>query len=242
MTEKFIKVEKLKSWSFSRYTDYKKCPARVKYKHIMKMPEPPSAAMERGNVIHKLCEQYVKGEISKLPVELKLFKEEFTKLRKLYKSRKLPIIVEDNWAFDVEWGESAWNDWVNCWVRIKLDCAHYEDGNTLYVTDYKTGKMSDYKNTEYMEQLSLYALAALLLSSVEDVTIVPRLLYLDSGDIFPPVGQEVTYTRADTANLLKVWNKNVKPMMNDTRFAPTPSANACRFCSFSSAKGGPCKY
>jgi hypothetical protein len=93
-----------------------------------------------------------------------------------------------------------------------------------------------------MEQLSLYALAALLLSAVEDVAVVPRLLYLDSGDTFPPVGQVITYTRADTTNLMKIWSNNVKPMMNDTRFAPTPSTNACRFCSFSSAKGGPCKF
>jgi RecB family exonuclease len=240
--KKVIPIKPLTSWSFSRYQDYKSCPAKAKYKHIDKLKEPPSPAMERGAAIHNLCEQYVKGTLAKLPPELKLFKDEFTKLRKMYKAKKLPMIVEDNWAFTNTWEESTWNDWVNCWVRIKLDCAHYEEANVLYVTDYKTGKMNDFKNAEYMEQLELYALAALLMSAVEDVTVVPRLLYLDSGDVYPPPGQEVTYTRADLKKLLTEWNKRVKPMMTDTRFAPKPSANSCRWCYFSASKNGPCQF
>lgn len=242
MPNKIIPIKPLTSWSFSRYQDYKSCPAKAKYKHVDKLKEPPSAAMARGAAIHNLCEQYVKGTLPKLPAELYLFKDEFAKLRKMYKAKKLPMVVEDNWAFTVDWDESAWNDWVHCWVRIKLDCAHYESSGVMIVTDYKTGKMNDFKNVEYMEQLELYALAALLMSAVENVTVVPRLLYLDSGDVYPPAGKEIKYTRADTKRLLAEWNTRVKPMMSDTRFAPKPSANSCKWCFFSASKNGPCQY
>lgn len=231
------------SWSFSRYGDYKKCPLAFKLKHIDKIAEPKSAAMQRGIDIHNLAEAYVVGKIAKLPPELANFKEEFTKLRKMYKAKKLPMVVEDSWAFTVDWEETQWNNWVQCWVRIKLDCAHYEEGNVMFVTDYKTGKMSEYKNVEYMEQLELYALAALLMAAEpEKVTIKPRLLYLDSGDTYPPVGQEITYTFKDLPKLKKTWEQRVKPMMTATNFPPRAN-DGCRWCFYGQSgkatKGGP---
>lgn len=237
-----LTLKKLTSWSFSRYTDYTTCPARAKYKHIDKLKEPPSPAVERGRRIHTLCEQYVKGELDKLPPELQLFKEEFAKLRKLYKNKKLPMEVEENWAFTATWGPSQWDDWNGCWVRIKLDCAHCETPGVVVITDYKTGKMNDYNTSAYAEQLELYALAALLRSTWEEVTVLPRLMYLDHGVVYPPANQQITYTKADLPRLLATWNQRVKPMLADTRFAPKPSANACRWCAFSASKGGPCKY
>jgi hypothetical protein len=235
-------VKPLTSWSFSRYNDYRSCPAKAKYKHIQKLKEPPSPAMERGAQIHTLCEQYVKGMQPTLPPELKLFKPEFLQLKKMYKAKKLPMIVEDNWAFDKDWGESTWNDWVNCWVRIKLDMARYTAPNILHVTDYKTGKMNDFKIAEYEEQLELYALGALLMSAVEDVTVIVDLWFLDFGVKYPAAGEEKSYTRADLPRLLKSWNAKVKPMMVDTRFAPKPSANACKYCHYKKANNGPCQY
>ena len=235
------------SWSFSRYMDWSTCPRKFKLKHLDKINEPPNAAMARGIAVHNMAEAYVKGTLAKLPDELKSFKDEFTKLRAMYKSKKLPMIVEDNWAFDVNWDETQWNNWAECWVRIKLDCAHYAERNVMFVTDYKTGKMSDFKNAEYMMQMELYALAALLMSSVEDVTIKPRLLYTDSGQTYPPAGQEVSYTRADLPELMGTWNKRVKPMMTATHFPPRANST-CKWCWYGQSKkaeaGGPglCEY
>lgn len=245
--KKVIPIKPLTSWSFSRYQDYQTCPAKAKYKHIDRLKEPPSEAMQRGADIHEMCEHYVKGTLAKLPPELKLMKDEFARLRKMYKAKKLPMIVEDNWAFTKDWDETQWNDWVNCWVRIKLDCAHYETPTLLVITDWKTGKPNDYKKAEYMEQLELYALAALLMSAVEDVTVEPRLGWLDTGEMYPAERERTQYTRADLKALMTKWNKRVKPMMSDTRFAPKPSAFGCRYCYFGQqgkAKGGPglCKY
>lgn len=240
------RVKPMTSWSFSRYSDYKTCPLKCRLKHIEKIKEPGSVHLERGIAVHNEAEAYVKGTLAKLPDSLKSFKDEFNKMRKMYKEKKLPMIVEDNWAFDIEWNETEWNNWAECWVRIKLDSAHYEEGEVLYVTDYKTGKMSAYKNAEYMEQLELYALAALLMTGAENPTIKPRLLYVDSGDQYPPLGQEVTYTKADLKRLKGEWTKRVKPMMSDTNFPPRPNGT-CGFCWYGQAKvaeGGPglCAY
>jgi PD-(D/E)XK nuclease superfamily len=231
-------LPKVTSWSFSRLSDYNQCPAKFKYKHIDKMKEPPNAAMARGSEIHNLAEGYVKGAGRTLPPELKKFEAEFKMLRKLYKGAKLPMVVEDNWAFTESWELTEWNNWAECWVRIKLDCAHHLDAETLVVTDYKTGKFRDDQNETYMSQLELYALSAML--QMPHVTrVLPRLLYLDHGVSFPQTALE--YTREDIPRLQKIWATRVKPMFLDTRFAPKPN-RFCSYCHFSSSKGGPCQY
>ena len=144
-------VQKITSWSYSRYAQYDKCPAAAKYKFIDKLPEPPAPAMERGNVIHKLAENYTQGKIRKFPPELTAFKEQFTELKKSKPQ------LEQTWAFKVDWNETVWNDWQGCWLRVKTD-ASCLDGTTLYVIDHKTGKFRD----GYDAQLSLYAATGML--------------------------------------------------------------------------------
>ncbi len=245
---KTVAVKPLTSWSFSRYTDYKTCPLKAKLKHVDRMKEPPSAAMERGNTIHNLAENFVKGLLPKLPPELKGFAEDFKTLKGIYKRKTFPIIVEDQWAFTAEWDDTEWNNWAECWLRIKLDVAHYEE-HVLYVTDWKTGKHSDFKATEYAEQLELYALAALLKSQREDVEVMPRLGWLDEGFYTYPQDKEgnyISYNRADIPALKKLWATRTKAMMSDTRFAPKANST-CKWCWFGQsgkAKGGPglCKF
>ena len=57
------------SWSFSRYSDYQQCPAKAKYKHVLRMKEPPNDAMARGTAIHTMAEDYIKGKLNPLQVE-----------------------------------------------------------------------------------------------------------------------------------------------------------------------------
>lgn len=246
--KKAIPIKPLTSWSFSRYSDWRTCPLKAKLKHIDKINEPPNPAMQRGTDIHQMAERYIKGMLPRLPAELSKFKTDFADLRKRYKAKKEPVIVEEQWAFTSTWEITRWDDWTNCWLRIKLDVAHY-DGNKLYKTDWKTGKYSDYKLAEYNEQLELYALAALLMSEREDVVVVPRIGWLDEGfytRITDKTGDNVEFTKADEGRLKKEWLKRVNPMMKDTRFAPKPNAT-CKWCFYGQAgkaKGGPglCQY
>lgn len=237
-------TRQLTSWSFSRYSDYKLCPLKAKLKHLDKISEPPNEAMARGAAIHTLAEKYIKGEARSLPPELKLFEGEFKKLRAQYKKKINGMVVEDNWSFTRNWDKTSWDDWIGCWVRIKLDCAHHEDEETLVVTDWKTGKFRPELNEEYVEQLELYALAALLLH--EHIQVVkPRLVYLDVGVVYPAQDDKMVFTRADIPKLKKLWEKRTKAMMNDKQFAPRPN-DKCRWCFYRSsnkaAGGGQCKY
>lgn len=218
------KPTKITSWSYSRFSLYESCPAKAKYKFLDKLPDPGGAAMERGNTIHKLAEQYTKGELKKLPPELKLFADEFKELK------KSKPIVEETWAFTKDWIKTTWNDWKGCAVRIKTDAACL-DGEDLHVIDHKTGK----KREGYDEQLSLYAVGGgLIFPKVKK--IITHLWFLDLGET---VVKE--YDAAEVPVLQKEWDKKVKPMLNDTRFAPKPS-HTCRWCPYSKANSGPCKF
>lgn len=243
-----ILAKQIEAWSFSRYGDYQLCPLKAKLKHIDKIKEPPNDAMARGAQIHDQAEAYIKGTIPRLPKELSQFKQLFQRLRKQYKKAINGMVVEDTWAFTKDWDETAWNDWVHCWVRIKLDCAEHEDEETLIINDWKTGKFRPEKNEEYVEQLELYALAALLLHEHIEV-VKPRLVYLDYGVIYPEPNtsdeEQLTFTRKDIGRLKKLWAKRTKPMLSDKKFAPRPN-NLCHWCFFRKNNkangGGQCKF
>lgn len=241
-----IPVKQITSWSYSRYSTYKQCPLKAKLKFIDKVKEPSSEAMERGLEIHNLAEEYIKGNLRRLPGEFKKFSKLFSELRKKYKKYVINgMVVEDSWAFTKSWDQTVWNDWVGCWVRIKIDCGTLEDdGETIRIRDWKTGKFREEQNEEYMEQLELYNLAALLmLPHVERA--VSSLEYVDVGVSYPPQGEELAHTREDIPALKEKWSKRVAPMLKDTSFAPRPNWS-CQWCHFRKDNvangGGQCKF
>lgn len=236
------KPTKITAWSFSRHSTYQQCPLKLKLGAIDRIKEPGNQAMDRGNAIHKLAEQYIKGLLTRLPAELKLFEPTFKNLKALFKKRAQAMAVEDNWSFTKTWEPCAWDDWDNCWVRIKLDCAHMEGPDILVVTDWKTGKYDARRHEEYLEQLELYALAALILHThVKEVR--PRLAYLDLGTVYPE--SPLIYTHKDVDRLKKLWEKRVKAMMSDVKFAPRPN-DKCKWCHYRAGNkadgGGQCKF
>jgi hypothetical protein len=238
-------MEKIKAWSFSRYNDYKRCPWKAKLKHIDRLKEPASPAMERGSEIHKIAEDYLtRTGRSLVPKELTYFANLFRDLRKRQKKVSTFMVVEESWAFKKDWSQTTWDDWNNCWLRIKVDTAWLEDDTTMIVNDWKTGKYRPGMIDSYLEQLELYALAALLLHEhVEKVK--PTLSYLDEGITYPGLnGTFQEYTRKDIKKLKKTWEKRVEPMLSDTIFAPKPN-DWCRWCYFSSTNkdgDGQCKF
>jgi len=239
----------LKAWSFSRYGDYKLCPLKAKLKHIDRIKEPGSVAMDRGARIHKVAELYIKGaSYARVPLELKMFAEELRWMRRQYKKLQSGIVVEETWAFRVDWTETRWDDWAGCWLRVKLDVAHHEDAETIIVTDWKTGRFRpEYNLVDYEEQMELYALGALLLYD-HAMVVKPRLVYLDEGIIYPDrtaTPDALVFTRDDMPKLKKAWEKRTKAMLSDTRFAPRPN-DKCRWCHYRNANkengGGQCKF
>lgn len=229
------------SWSFSRFSDYRQCPAKAKFKYVMKLLEPSNPAMERGTMIHKLAEDYIKGKKRVLPFDLEKFKALFMNLKDVYKKKIRTMDVEDTWAFTKEWTRTQYDDWTGCHLRIKMDCAVQSDDDpgTLLIHDWKTGKFRAEQNELYMLQLSLYAVGAFHMHT-HIKTVVPQLTYLDYGIVYPDK-TPLVYKRKDLPVLTKDWERRVKPMLNDTIFAPTPSDH-CRWCHFRKSNGGPCQY
>lgn len=245
-TRKIIPIKQITSWSFSRYSTYKQCPLKLKLSAIDRIKEPGNDAMNRGAAIHNLAEDYIKGKVKArtFPMELKKFEADFKMMKAQYKKKISGMVVEDNWAFTKDWDETQWDNWTQCWVRIKLDAAHHQDLETMIVTDWKTGKFRPEQNEDYVEQLELYALSALLLHPhIEKV--MPRLAYLDVGIVYPEVPTDMLFTRADIPALKKKWEKRVKPMLNDKIFAPRPN-DKCRWCHYRKSNaangGGQCKF
>jgi hypothetical protein len=252
--------QKLTSWSFSRYKDYTDCPKKAYYKHIAaknnpRLKEPGNAAMDRGTEIHGKAEGYIKGvdangkKVMRVAPELACVAPLLKELRALYKSSPGQIVVEENWGFRQDWSQTRWDDWTGCYARIKLDVA-YAEGTTLNIIDWKTGKFSAYKLEEYLLQQELYALTGMLKYPKAE-TVVPKLAFTDADVIYPREGTDdpdFVFTRKDEPRLIKLWDKRIKPMMNDTSFKEKPG-DACRFCYYRAngpladqPGGAPCKY
>jgi hypothetical protein len=223
-------VKMITAWSYSRYNDHSGrdgCPARTKYKHIDKVPEtgPKSPALVRGEVIHKLAEDFLRGKIKKLPKELSLFPKEFAELR------KMKAVPEGKWGMTVVWEPVDFFDWANAWVRVVLDAHYKPEPAVAKVIDFKTGKIYG----DNQDQLELYALAGF--AHYPDVdSISTELWYLDQGEI-----KDRQYNRKDVAKLQRKWRKNVIPILTDRKFLPRPG-DYCGRCPYSQRKNGPCKY
>lgn len=222
------------AWSYSRYADYAQCPYRFKLKYLDKLPTAGSPAMERGNVIHKMAEDYVKAQGKKkppkLPAELKGVATEIEHCRASGGIAELP------WGFRQDWTWTGRNDWFgsDVWFRMKADVAVGYDDNTGLVGDWKTGRK--YFSNE--DQIELFGAAALM--RFPDWTEVDvRLWYTDQ----PADDNEIqrVFDRKEGASILKKWEKKALPMFKDKRWAPTPN-DRCKWCDFRKDKGGPCKF
>lgn len=231
--------KQITSWSFSRYSTYVQCPRRARYLYVdkLKEPEDPTGPMARGNAIHKLAEGYVKGTGARLPAELTKFGAFFKATRAARKRDAAAVVVEDTWAFRKDWSRTTWDDWNGCHLRVKVDLAVH-NGDTVTVVDHKTGKYSPQWNLEgYMEQLDLYATAALQIYG--DVRVIPELHFLDHQITYPETPK--VYSPGQLPVLKKTWAAKTRAMLADKTFAPKPS-RMCGYCHFRKDNGGPCQF
>lgn len=226
------KLQRITSWSISRYTTYEECPYKAKLKFIERRKEPGGKAMERGSDIHKLAENAVLEKRSKIPPELNRFATELREARKIK-----GVEVELELAYDSNWDPCESTDWDRAWCRIKIDLLIPNDKTkSIDVIDHKTGR----QKPTYTPQLELYALGGLL-RYPQARTARARLWYLDQGIISPERKSEGIYQQSEVPKLKKLWEQRIVPMMTDTRFAPKPGSY-CSFCHFRRSNGGPCKF
>lgn len=220
-------LKRITAWSYSRFRDYKKCPQLAKFKFIDKLPEPEGPALVRGKAVHDTLQAFVEGRVTTLPQELLRHEVELKQLRKKYK--KGNIHCEQQWAFDDNWNRVDWFS-PECWLRVKMDLA--EDGGKIVTgIDYKTGK---FRPGEYSDQMMQYCAAMLLIfPKAEEAHI--KLMFFDND-----AEAKTFLKRPYLQQTLDKMKAAVEPMLNDTRFSPTPG-DYCRWCPFSKRKDGPCK-
>jgi RecB family exonuclease len=247
----YPKLVSFTAWSFSRWSQYTKCPLSARLKFLEKVPEPPpgpDSPLARGDRIHKLATAYIKGEIpARMPAELNLFPRFFKRMRQIYKKHPELIVTEEDWVFRKDWSRTVWNDWNGAWLRVKLDCA-FVDGTVVAIVDHKTGKYApNFNLQEYILQLELYALAALLVYGpiMPTVRVIPALHFLDQEVVYPEPGSADVrvYTLQDLPALKKLWLGRVAPMLADKTFTAKPGSH-CKWCFYRKANkeqgGGQC--
>jgi RecB family exonuclease len=144
------------TWSYSALKVFEECAHRTYLSKVEKAEEPQSPAAERGNLIHKLAEDYVQGITDNFPLELKHHKNDFQELRSLYADGIVEI--EQDWAVDQHWQPTGWSD-DDCWGRIKLDAFVLESETSARVIDHKTGKKYAIAHSSQGQQ---YAIAAFM--------------------------------------------------------------------------------
>lgn len=227
-----VKVaQPITAWSFSRFRDWRKCPAFFKFKYMLKLEEPGSEAMDRGTAIHKKAEDYLRGKTRVVATDLKSFEIE---LKDLKRRKALP---EGEWAFDKNWEPVSWFAKA-AWVRIKIDAVAQRDDHVIEVYDWKTGNMSKYKMPEYEDQTELYVVGALL-NFPRSAGAVPVLAFTDEGVQWPE--NPVPVKHAALPKLKKKWEQMVKPLFLDTTHKPKPG-KYCSWCHYRKENGGPCPY
>lgn len=214
---------RITAWSYSRYSDYDKCPLLARLKYIDKIPEPENPAMANGTRVHNSLSAFLGNE-----EELPEAGQKFATL--LYQLKELEPMHDQDWGYTSQWKPTGWFA-KDTWFRSKLDSVVLYDDNSVDVVDFKTGK----EDAKHALQAELYAISVLV--RYTDVThVVARFWYLDHG------AESVhRFARSDLAELIAKWEKRVKPMLADETFAPKPGKH-CAWCAYAKSRGGVCKF
>jgi len=220
--EKPTKLGDVRAWSYSALKVYEDCAYRTYISRVKGIKEPSGPAADRGTQIHNLAEDYVNGTLGELPTELHKFTDDFEELRQLYIDAKVEL--EGEWGFDLDWAPVGWMQ-KETWARIKLDALVHEDETSARVIDYKTGKKWG-NEIAHSQQGLLYAIGTFFrYPSLQ--FLQTEFWYLDHAET-----TKKSYTRDQAMLFAPAFHRRAIKMTTETEFAPTPSKNACRWCSF----------
>jgi RecB family exonuclease len=213
----------IKTWSASSLKKFENCPYHIFLQYVKKIPEKENPAAGRGNEIHKLAEEYVKGELAELPKELEKFKTAFEALRAQFTEGN--VTCEENWGFTIEWAPTNWTA-KDVWGRAKLDAfIRSNDGMSATVIDYKTGRKFG-NEIAHTTQGIIYTLAAFMRFPLLEFIKV-EFWYLDKAEKL-----ECTFTREQAMVLfLKIHNRATQ-LTSCTEFRPNPSITNCKWCPY----------
>lgn len=230
----------IKTWSYSRMSDFERCRFLAKLKYVDKIPEPSRPlkpgqlehANDRGTRIHESAELYVKDSNIALIPELKKFQTEFEELRIMFNDGK--VILEQEWAVDKDWMPVAWAS-DTAWNRAKLDAFIHVDEENGRAIDYKTGKKFG-NEVKHAEQLQLYQLLSFMrFPKLQSITV--ELWYIDQG---PEHTTKMTFTREQGLRFFKNFNARGIAVTSCENFSPNPNSFSCKWCAYGPKGTGHC--
>jgi hypothetical protein len=211
-------------WSLSALGQFEKCQLKYKFKYIDKLPEPRGAAANRGVDNHKIFEDVMLGK-QELPAEYSYYTQMLNDLKTKENFPECKISLTSDWT------PTAW-DAPDVWFRGILDLKVME-GSAATVVDWKTGKIYP----DHDDQKSIYSLAVFS-QHPEVQSVRAQHVYIDLGKT-----REKVFSRDQVPELRSHWNSRASFLARTgpEDMIPNPGYH-CRWCNFSAAKGGPCRF
>lgn len=207
--------------SYSSISTYEECAARYAYSYIHKLPEPGSAAMERGTRLHSLAEDYLNEPGAPVPYDLRRI------ARELDAAKMAGAKAEAVFLVDKDWNPCA--DQSKAKMKGIVDY-HWIQDNVLHIRDLKSGR----EYPTHRSQLELYSVLGLLqyphIERAESAAV-----YIDGGY----QGQDGSIIRGMLPHIVDKWQAKIIRIEADNDFVANPGS-ACRWCSFKASNGGPC--
>jgi DNA helicase-2/ATP-dependent DNA helicase PcrA len=231
--------------SYSKLETFLTCPLQYKYRYLVALPVPSSAALTFGETIHRTLERFygkIKlGETVGVGDLLSVYKQCFisrgygnTKYKAKMYARGEKMLTdfykighpEGKNVLDLErpFRVRIGND---IWVTGKIDRVDRLPGNRLEIIDYKTGQSPKAKNPLKDKQLTMYALAATdrSLYNVGPDRVVVSLYFLEDQ-----TKVSATRTSEELDGFKSEIHKTVEGIRKST-FPPKPGMH-CDFCEF----------
>ena len=223
----------IKAWSFSALKSFEECRYRAYLKSVKKVREESSVAAERGNQVHDIAENFVRGTGDFSPI-LRKFKSDFESLKSRVERQTpaLPMSMEENWGFTTSWAQTGWTA-PDTWVRQKLDVFYKDSDTSAVVIDHKTGRKFG-NELKHGEQGLHYAIGAFKKYPELDY-VQPEFSYIDQGEKL-----RKNYTRDRALIHLPKIQKRAIIMTTAVEFIPNPTKRNCKWCYY--AQSGDCEY
>lgn len=224
------------SWSLSAWNLFDRCKFAYKCRYVLKLPDPrpPGGPAQRGIDTHKTIEDNL---LHSHPLTQELENKWGSAFKEI---KNYPFQVEHKIALDRNWQPTNWLGGMMGeppWLKMVLDLK-VQKGQGYTVYDWKTGK----EYPEHYDQKELYALG--VMSEHPEVKSIKSVhVYLDLGK------QTAREYHRDSLNARRTqWNSKAQKMeefvklgADHSGWIPEPNF-LCRYCAYSKANGGPCKF
>jgi hypothetical protein len=227
------KKPRIHRWSYSLWTGMQKCPKSVKLGKIDKIATPlvDTNAMDRGTRIHHLAEQFLKGNITGMPKELSKLGKEYRALKKAK-----PEHIEEFMSLGRNF-KRVKDGFRDGWFTLKADAMLKPRKGIAISIDHKTGRFYP----SHQEQAELSAIVQMKFYPDADM-YESEFFYVDSGEVVPYIFKPKYLKKRE-----EFWMAEGEKIMAETKFMPTPSQDACKWCAYRSDKliardtYGPCR-